>query len=276
MQIKATERAEAKTKEWMDMEAEKERNITALQAEIQGYKEEVQRLRKAIFQLEKDRERLGNEVGEQRNNFVQAQEDIKLKDISIGELKKRVTEWEGKLKQQHQLYEAVRADRNHYSKGLLESQDEIAELRKKFKIMGHQIEQLKEEISSKDSAIVKEHFEYQRAEKLMEATQSRLERTEKALSSSHELVRQQENELKNLTSTLRRMDEEALAQRKEYDQVGIGDKFFGNGFFIYFSLSLPVRNMVVFVVVVVFVVAFPRSVWLILYLNESNPHHMNR
>ena len=50
---------------------------------------------------------------------------------------------QNKLKQQQQLYETVRADRNHYSKGLLESQDEIAELKKKFKIMGHQIEQLK-------------------------------------------------------------------------------------------------------------------------------------
>jgi competence protein ComGC len=46
-----------------------------------------------------------------------------------------------------------------------------------------------------------------------------LERTNDSLSNNHELVRQQENELKNLTSTLRRMDEEALAQRKEYDNV---------------------------------------------------------
>lgn len=55
----------------------------------------------------------------------------------------RITIIQNKLKQQQQLYETVRADRNHYSKGLLESQDEIAELKKKFKIMGHQIEQLK-------------------------------------------------------------------------------------------------------------------------------------
>lgn len=130
-----------------------------------------------------------------------------------------MTEWEQKLKTQQQLYEAVRTDRNHYSKGLLESQDEIAELRKKFKIMGHQIEQLKEEIASKDQAIVKEHFEYQRSEKLMEVTKTKLERTNDALTNNHDLVKQQENELANLTSTLRRMDEEALAQRKEYDQV---------------------------------------------------------
>mmetsp|Transcript_34002 Transcript_34002/g.74900 ORF Transcript_34002/g.74900 Transcript_34002/m.74900 type:complete len:901 (+) Transcript_34002:156-2858(+) len=218
-QLRATEKAEMRTKEQVDQVAELERASAALVQEVHDQKEEIVHLRKAIFQLEKDRERLGNEVSDQRGQYVRSTEDLKLKDIQIAELKKRLTDWENKLKQQQQLYEAVRADRNHYSKGLLESQDEIAELRKKFKIMGHQIEQLKEEIASKDQAIVKEHFEYQRAEKLMEVTKTKLERTNDSLSGNHELVRQQENELKNLTSTLRRMDEEALAQRKEYDNV---------------------------------------------------------
>ena len=52
-------------------------------------------------------------------------------------------------------YEAVRSDRNLYSKNLIESQDEIAEMKRKFKIMSHQIEQLKEEITAKDHALVK-------------------------------------------------------------------------------------------------------------------------
>jgi chromosome segregation ATPase len=217
--LKATERAETRTKEQVDKLEELQRINQGLQNEMQAYKEDVVNLRKAILGLEKDRERLGNEVSEQRSNYMKAEEDLKFKDIQISELKKRVSEWEAKLKQQQQLYEAVRTDRNHYSKGLLESQDEIAELRKKFKIMGHQIEQLKEEIASKDQAIVKEHFEFQRAEKLMEVTKAKLERTNDALASSHDLVKQQENELSNLTSTLRRMDDEAISQRKEYDQV---------------------------------------------------------
>ncbi len=219
VQLKATERAEAKTRERQDLFEEQERIAHGLQAEVQTYREEVNRLKKAVLSVEKDRERLGNEVSEQRANFIAAQEEIKLKDIQIAELKKRVIEWENKLKQQQQLYEAVRADRNHYSKGLLESQDEIAELRKKFKIMGHQIEQLKEEIASKDQAIVKEHFEFQRVEKLKENLQSELSRKNLLISGNHDLIKQQENELRNLTTMLRKMDEEAIAQKKEYDQV---------------------------------------------------------
>ena len=63
------------------------------------------------------------------------------------------------------MYEAVRSDRNLYSKNLVESQDEITEMKRKLKIMNHQIDQLKEEITSKETAIVKEHLEHQRIEK---------------------------------------------------------------------------------------------------------------
>lgn len=61
------------------------------------------------------------------------------------------------------LYEAVRADRNLYSKGLIEAQDEISELRRKAKVAGHVAEQLKEEIGAKDLALVKEHFDHMKA-----------------------------------------------------------------------------------------------------------------
>lgn len=69
--------------------------------------------------------------------------------MRINELGKKVSDWEVKLKQQQQLYESVRSDRNLYSKNLIEAQDEIAEMKRKLKIMNHQIEQLKEDITAK-------------------------------------------------------------------------------------------------------------------------------
>ena len=78
------------------------------------------------------------------------------------DLQRRIAEGESKLKQQQNLYEAVRADRNLYSKNLIEAQDEIQEMKRKFKIMQHQIEQLKEEITGKDLYLLKEHFEHQK------------------------------------------------------------------------------------------------------------------
>ena len=61
-------------------------------------------------------------------------EEVKLKKNLIGELKKENIEFESKLKQQQNLYEVVRSDRNLYGKNLIEANDEVIELRKKFKI----------------------------------------------------------------------------------------------------------------------------------------------
>ena len=93
---------------------------------------------------------------------MQALEEVKLREMAIIDLQKKISEAETKFKQQQNLYEAVRVDRNMYSKKLIEAQDEIQEMKRKFKIMTHQIEQLKDEISAKDMALVKEHFDHLR------------------------------------------------------------------------------------------------------------------
>ena len=47
------------------------------------------------------------------------------------------------------------SDRNLCSKNLIEARDEITEMKRKLKIMSHQIDQLKEEIASKVKRIFK-------------------------------------------------------------------------------------------------------------------------
>jgi chromosome segregation ATPase len=218
-QLKAAGRAEQRAKENEDLLKEQERVSSGLSAEIEQYQSEIQKLRKLVYSLEKERERLGNDILEQRNNNISSVEQLKLRDITVAELRKKLADTEAKLQQQQQLYESVRADRNHYSKNLIGAQDEIAEMRKKFKIMDHQIEQLKEEVGAKDQAIVKEHHDFQRAEKLREHTLHELNRKNTLLKSNEDLIQQQDNEIRQLSSTIRKMDEDALAQRKEYDQV---------------------------------------------------------
>ena len=88
----------------------------------------------------------------------------------------------------------MRADRNLYSKNLIESQDQIAEMKKKFKIMNHQIEQLKEEIVSKDRSIVKEHFGYQKVEKQREQLKNELGRTKQVKDKAETTIETQHTE----------------------------------------------------------------------------------
>lgn len=218
-QIKENEKKENKIKEQVELRLEQERTMLTLEKELQEEKMEIMALKKAIYALEKDREKLGNEVGEQRTHYHNTLEDVRLRDIQIADLQRRVAEWEGKLKQQQALYETVRADRNQASKSLIESQDEIAEMRKKFKIMDHQIEQLKSEIISKDQALVKEHFDVQRAEKQKENVHSELARKNRLIKENNDLVHHQDGEIRRLSGIIRKMDDEALQQKKDYDQI---------------------------------------------------------
>lgn len=72
----------------------------------------------------------------------------------VSDLQKKIAAAVSRLKQQQNLYEAVRSDRNVYSKNLIETQDVIKEMKQRFKIMNHQIEQLKDEITVMDHSLV--------------------------------------------------------------------------------------------------------------------------
>lgn len=71
-------------------------------------------------------------------------------------MKKSASEQENKIRQQQNLYEAIRADRNALQKSLQEASAETGELKKKLKILFHQIEQLKEDIGMKERQIIKD------------------------------------------------------------------------------------------------------------------------
>ncbi|KAK1118822.1 hypothetical protein K0M31_014596 [Melipona bicolor] len=83
---------------------------------------------------------------------------VKLKQMEISSCKKRLAEAEAKHRQQQNLFELLRAERNACSKSLTEAHDEIEELRNKLKVLSNQIEQLKEDIVTKEGQLVKEQF----------------------------------------------------------------------------------------------------------------------
>jgi chromosome segregation ATPase len=117
------------------------------------------------------------------------------------------------------LYETVRADRNVYSKNLIESQDEISEMKRKVKIMNHQVDQLKEEIASKETVLVKEHFEHAKLEKEKDCLSSQISKLQQQLDESSQLIQNQKAEENKLRHIILEADSDRLRQKKEYDSV---------------------------------------------------------
>ncbi|XP_038613466.1 cilia- and flagella-associated protein 58 [Tachyglossus aculeatus] len=190
-----------------------------LEEEIQSYKEEALKQRKIIYQLEKERDRYINEASELTQKVLLNMEDIKIREMQIFDFKKKIAELETKLKQQQNLYEAVRSDRNLYSKNLIEAQDELTEMRRKLKIMTHQVDQLKEEITAKESALVRLHLDHQRIEKEKEALKAELVKMKQQALETKHFIEKQESEERKLLKIITESDAERLRQKKELDQV---------------------------------------------------------
>ena len=151
--------------------------------------------------------------------YLTSLEQVKLQELQLAQLQRKIVEGETKLKQQQNLYEAVRSDRNLYSKNLIEAQEEIEEMKRKFKIMNHQIEQLKEEITTKDHSLVKEHFDHHKVEKEKENLKNELTRVQKQIQSSEHVIHNQDGEMQKLAHIIQEADEERQRQQKEYDAV---------------------------------------------------------
>jgi hypothetical protein len=91
--------------------------------------------------------------------------------------------------------EAVRSDRNLYSKNLIEAQDEVAELKRKFKIASHQISQLKDEIDTKELALGAEILIKANNESMIKKLKSDIKASEEKYRKCEELRGQQSNEI---------------------------------------------------------------------------------
>merc|ERR1719181_2006888 len=193
--------------------------IKTLEGEISSYKAESGKQRKQLYTLEKEREKFGAEASDANAKFGAALEEVKLREMTILDLQKKISEGDQKLKQQQNLYEAVRSDRNLYSKNLIESQDEIAEMKRKFKIMNHQIEQLKEEIQAKDQAYVKERIEHTRSDKEKDTLKNELMRLKKVVATAETTLKNYQAEVDKLNHIISEADAERFRQQREYDVV---------------------------------------------------------
>jgi len=94
-------------------------------------------------------------------------------------------------------------------------------MKRKLKIMNHQIDQLKEEISAKEAALVKEQLEHQRVEKDKESLKGELQRMKQLASENKAYIEAQEAEQRKLLKIIAEADAEKVRQKKELDQVGI-------------------------------------------------------
>ncbi|NXO14758.1 CFA58 protein, partial [Oriolus oriolus] len=207
------------TQKQIDLVKLHEQSKQNLEAEIQSYKIEAQKQRKIIYQLEKERESFISEASELKEKILHNMKDLEVHQMQICDYEKEIQVQGIKLKQQQNLCETLRSERTLYSKNLIEAKDEIAEMKMKLKTATRQLDQLKDELKEKDTALEKAHVEQEHSESEKESLKSELLKVTKQAMETKAYIENQEAEEKKLIKIIAEADAERLKQKKEFDKV---------------------------------------------------------
>ncbi|VDN95961.1 unnamed protein product [Rodentolepis nana] len=194
-----------------------------LEQEISNYNQETLTQKEMISMLEKERDHYVKEASCYTQKVLDFMEEVKYREMEIFDNKKKIAEAQTKLKQQENLYEAVKSDRNLYSKNLIEAQEEISELKRKLNIMTQKIGQIKDEIASKDVLMVQETAECNKISQEQNDLQKELEKMKEITIKNKTFMEAQKKEEKQLVARI----QEAETEHSKYKKVlseAINDK----------------------------------------------------
>eukprot|EP01018_Ginkgo_biloba_P005612 Gb_23651 [translate_table: standard] len=212
-------KAESSVEKQADLMRINEVAIRNLEAEIMSYRDAAEKQEKVIQQLERERQKYSVEASQSEVKYLQALDEVRAREMTIIDLQKKIVDGENRLKQQQNLHEYVRSERNKYSKNLADSQDEIEEFKRRMKVMNSQIEQLKEEIDAKDVALNKEHLEFTKVEKEKEALKQDLNRAQEQMKEAEEAIASHVANIESLNHIVSEADDEQFRQKKELDAI---------------------------------------------------------
>lgn len=145
--------ATQRQKDWLVVKESQRRN---LEHQIRGFERHAQKQQEIIHQLMSEAEQYERDAIEAALKFQAGVDAVKASEEEIVEKQKLIQEGESRLKQQLTLLDTVRNERALFTKQLQQLHSDIAEMRRKLKIMIAQIKQSKDEIQQKEKELLRE------------------------------------------------------------------------------------------------------------------------
>lgn len=124
-----------------------------LEHEIDMNLAQITKQRLLIRQLENDKDRMLEEAIALNEKIDEITDEVRLRTADILDLNKALREEAAKSRKLSAALDACRAERNMLHKNYTEALDEIQDLKQKLKMLAYQIEQLKEDISGKETGL---------------------------------------------------------------------------------------------------------------------------
>mmetsp|Transcript_9329 Transcript_9329/g.13814 ORF Transcript_9329/g.13814 Transcript_9329/m.13814 type:complete len:914 (-) Transcript_9329:14-2755(-) len=191
----------------------------SLERKLQFYRSEHENMRKKNYKLEQEREQYARKGAEALSQYQNASEEIKIKTLEVNDAQAKIGEVQDKLKQQQALYEAVRTERNLYSKNLLDANEKIAELKRKHDIMNQQLTQLNDEITVNDRTMLKMNKEQKTVKEEKDKLRVIQKKLKNEIESLKHMIVEREAEISKQNQIIADTDHEREQQKAELEAV---------------------------------------------------------
>ncbi|XP_011063042.1 PREDICTED: coiled-coil domain-containing protein 147-like [Acromyrmex echinatior] len=190
-----------------------------IEHELDTLTQTINDMKTQIEAVEKERDRCSTTAQGLEQKLESQISETKQKHVEILDYKKRLDDAEIKYRQHQSLFEAVRAERNLCNRNLIETQEEVQDLKSKLKITSQQTEQLKEDIAMKEANLVKKEFLLRKVEKEKEDLKIDLQTSHTEISNLRQQIEEAKKEEKNLRQNIQQADLDIKRQKKDIDNV---------------------------------------------------------
>ncbi|PSN42585.1 Cilia- and flagella-associated protein 58 [Blattella germanica] len=190
-----------------------------LQVDLDNYILDSRKKKKIISDLEKEKDRFIYEAQELNLKMQDTLDEMKVKQIHIFDLKKKLAESDTKFRMLQNQLDAVSGERNSLNKLLLEAEDQITEKKHHLKVLNHHIEELKEDIATKERRLRKVEAELEKSEKEKENIRVELKKVRKELEHAKEYINELLLEEVNLLRIIQAAEYEINKQKKKMVQL---------------------------------------------------------
>ena len=196
-----------------------EQTISSLEKDLSIAKCDTDKIKKKVHSLEQICEKQKNEITDGQNRLEKANNEIHSSGIEIQEMKKELSLWRNKCKEQEHMSNRCRSEQGKAFRELLYERNENQNAKSRNTVLSVEVETLRHELLSKDEILVKSYFDKKKESTHKEQLSNEIAIYKRQILDRDDVIQKQTLELQRMTMTLKQMDEETVRQKKDYDQL---------------------------------------------------------
>jgi len=193
--------------------------IASLEKDLKLAKDATAKTELLSRRLEGECDGLRHQVKDSKATCQHLMDEIKIRENQSKDVNKRMEELQGRMGEQEKQHDTIRVDMNNSLKDLADAQREISDLEQDKKSAQRLIDTLRSDISIKDSALVKENYDYRREKSQRELFADEISKLKKSISENDISIRTHQAEARRLGTSIRKLEDAASVQKREYDHV---------------------------------------------------------